>query len=157
MGNQFVEFDIDDIDSYRHLIDAYIDNHIFDDVGDISKLEVDCFFLRTAIKAIIESQRERIVAEVEDYSEFWLVSDFIFSAFSYSLVNNRSEVGQKEIIGTFKNWDYLPFYILLDGVNELYEREHLDYKTHPFNVSKPINKKKYQKIIPFKNIVANEK
>ena len=145
-----LEFDIDDINSYRHLIDAYRDNHIFDELGDMNILDWDYMFLRTVIKTIIESQRERLLTEVLDYSDFWMTSDFIFNSITYALVNNRREVGQKEILSTFKNWDYLPFEIMLDGLNEVYEREHLDYSTHPFNVSKSRCKKPYQKIIPFK-------
>ncbi len=147
---QAPEFDIDDINSYRHLIDTYRDNHIFDDYGDVSILDWDYDFLRTTIKTIATSQRERLLTEIPDYADFWMTSDFIFDVISYAFVNNRQEVGRREILNTFKNWEYLPFDIVLSALDVLFVQEGIAYSEHPFNLSKPRDKKTYQKIIPFK-------
>ena len=145
-----LNFDIDDPESYRQLVAAFCDNHIFDEMGDAEALEWDYSFLRTTIATISKSQRKRLLTEVSDYSDFWMAADFIFDATTYALVNNKQSVTVSEILNTFKNWDYIPFDMKLDSLDVLFQQEGLDYSQHPFKVSKPRNKKTYQKILPFK-------
>lgn len=69
----------------------------------------------------------------------------------YALVNNRQQVGQTELINTFKNWDYIPFDMKLSVLNTLFTEEDIDFSTHPFGVSKK-REKPATKIIQFRQI-----
>lgn len=147
----YLDFDLNDIMSYRGLIDSIEKSEKFMDMelGDPRTLTWDFEFLMTTMQTIGNGQRERL-QQINGYSNFWMVFDFIYEATTYALVNNRTQVGRKEILSTFKYWDYIPFDIQLDALDDLFRQEGIDYSEHPYQISGPRNKKPYQKIIPFK-------
>ena len=52
----------------------------------------------------------------------------------------------KEMINAFKNWDYIPFNLQLDILDDLFEQENIPYEEHPYGVKKKRNKTKIIKI-----------
>lgn len=148
--NLYPEFNIDNITHYQHIIETVKRSKVFEkmDIGNPENMSYDIEFLMIAMQTIAHNQREKLLA-INGFSNFWMVTDFIYSSITYSLVNNKTKVGKDEIIKTFKNWDYIPFDIKLNALNELFESERIDYSYHPFKTSKQKNIKTYQKIIDF--------
>ena len=54
-------------------------------------------------------------------------------------------VSYKEMINAFKNWDYIPFNLQLEILDDLFEQEEISYEEHPYGLKKP--KKNKPKII----------
>lgn len=145
-------FNKDDDKAYQILISAYSkDDYWYNEgFGDPSKLDWDIEFLKAVVTTIIKNHRSELRRQDPDYSNYSLVCDYIFNAMEYALENGKTQVGQQELIDTFKGWEYLTLGIKLDTLNTIYDRYDLDYNTHPFGVKPPEKRGAYQKIINFK-------
>ena len=149
----YVEFDVNDLMSYQGLVDTITrrDNFLEEGLGDPKNLIWDYDFLMTIIRTISDNYLPALQT-INRFSQFWMVADFIYEATTYTLANNRTQVGQYEMLNTFKYWEYIPLNIKLDVLDDIFIQENIDYSNHPYQISKPRVKKTYQKIIPFPSI-----
>ena len=146
-----LDFDFHELLGYQGMVDSICHCDEFQELelGDPTELTWDYDFLMTVMQIIVDNHSFKL-ERINGFSYFWLVFDYINEVTIYSLVNNRKTVGQKEMINTFKNWQYLPFELKLDILDDLFVQENIDYHEHPFQLSGPRKKKSFQKIIPFK-------
>lgn len=146
------DFDVNDLFAYKGIVDSISGCEYFkeEELGEPTNLIWDYDFLMTTMKIILEKNNHKL-QRLNGFSTFWMVCDFINEATIYSLVNNRNIVGKKEIINTFKNWEYLPIDLRLDVLDDLFIQENIDYQFHPFGLSHPRKKIAHQKIIRFED------
>ena len=145
-------FDIDSETDYYELILSYVQDsyYIEKGYGNPRNIDWNVSFLKKVIKIIVRDHREELLEKDNHYSNFHLTASLVENSLTYALVNNKEQVGQSEIINTFKNWDYLPFNIKLSVLDTLFAEENIDFANHPFGISKKKKEKPYQKIIEFK-------
>ena len=98
-------------------------------------LDWDYDFLRKILVLISTKYRQELVKEYgQEYNNLNLAGTFIYNALSYAVVNNREMVGYKEMINCFKGWNYIPFNLQLDILNDLFEQEEIPYEEHPYGI-----------------------
>lgn len=151
VGDKYMGFDIDDGNDYYNIIKSLEQSKYFleNDLGDPRNLDWDIDFLRTIIKTIIRDHRQELKKTIPDFQAISLASSFIYNAMVYATVNNREQVHQEELINTFKNWTYLPFFTRKEIVDTLFEEQELSSIEHPFKTPAQQKTKTIQKIIPF--------
>lgn len=150
-GDKYMGFDIDDGNDYYNIIKSLEQSKYFleNNLGDSRNLDWDIDFLRTIIKTIIRDHRQELKKTIPDFQAISLASSFIYNAMVYATVNNREQVHQEELINTFKNWTYLPFFTRKEIVDTLFEEQELSSIEHPFKTTAQQKTKTIQKIIPF--------
>jgi hypothetical protein len=149
MNSNKENFDTKNLFGYQVLVDAVSNADRFKELamGNPKELIWDYDFLMTIIDTITTTQKYKL-KKIKNFSIFWMVSDYIYEATLYAIVNNRKKVGQEELLNTFKHWEYIPLDIKLYSLDEIMQQEKIDYSKHPFKISEP-RKKTYQKIISF--------
>ncbi|MDO5393632.1 MAG: hypothetical protein Q4F33_03435 [Mycoplasmatota bacterium] len=150
-GDKYMGFDIDDGNDYYNIIKSLEQSKYFleNNLGDPRNLDWDIDFLRTIIKTIIRDHRQELKKTIPDFQAVSLAGSFIYNAMVYATVNNREQVHQEELINTFKNWTYLPFFTRKEIVDTLFEEQELSSIEHPFKTTAQQKTKTIQKIIPF--------
>lgn len=143
--NQAPNFDIEDLNQIYSLIGCYVNNEMMQELGN-TMLDWDYDFLRRLLVLISTKYRRQLIDEHGTrHNNLNLTSSFIYNAISYAVVNEREMVGYKEMINAFKNWDYIPFNLQLEILDDLFEQEEISYEEHPYGLKKP--KKNKPKII----------
>ena len=143
--NQAPNFDIEDLNQIYSLIGCYVNNEMMQELGN-TMLDWDYDFLRRLLVLISTKYRRQLIDEHGTrHNNLNLTSSFIYNALSYAVVNEREMVGYKEMINAFKNWDYIPFNLQLEILDDLFEQEEISYEEHPYGLKKP--KKTKPKII----------
>lgn len=143
--NQAPNFDIEDLNQIYSLIGCYVNNEMMQELGN-TMLDWDYDFLRRLLVLISTKYRRQLIDEHGTrHNNLNLTSSFIYNALSYAVVNERKMVGYKEMINAFKNWDYIPFNLQLEILDDLFEQEEISYEEHPYGLKKP--KKTKPKII----------
>ena len=104
-------------------------------------------FLNRVLMLIATNYRQQLIEYHEDYSNLALATSFILNATTYALVNKKEEVGQREILSTFKNWRYIPFSMQDKILTKLFEEDGIDYSLHPHRERKDPSLIKRPKII----------
>ncbi len=145
-------FDADNIKHYEDIIESYKGQDYWQEKGLSSPedLEWDVEFLRTVIKTIIRDHRQELRKQNPQYTNLNLACSYIYNVMLYAVLNNRKEVGQTEMLNTFKNWSYLPFDMKIDTINTIFDENEISYDEHPLGIKANRNKKHPQKIINFK-------
>ena len=151
-------FDADDIKHYEAIIANYEKQEYWQEEGYPSpeNLKWDLEFLRTIIKTIIRDHRQELRKTNSEYTNLNLAGNYIFNAMAYAVLNNKKEVGQTELLNTFKNWNYLPFEMKLDTINTIFDENEISYDEHPLGIKKSKDKKPTQKIITFPKNIKQE-
>ena len=139
--NQAPDFDIEDLNKVYSLIGCYVNNEDMQELGN-TFLDWDYDFLRKILVLISTKYRQELVKEYgQEYNNLNLAGTFIYNALSYAVVNNREMVGYKEMINCFKGWNYIPFNLQLDILDDLFEQEGIPYDEHPYDIKKKRNNK----------------
>ena len=139
--NQAPDFDIEDLNQVYSLIGCYANNEDMQELGN-TFLDWDYDFLRKILVLISTKYRQELVKEYgQEYNNLNLAGTFIYNALSYTVVNNREMVGYKEMINCFKGWNYIPFNLQLDILDDLFEQEGIPYEEHPYDIKKKRNNK----------------
>lgn len=139
--NQAPDFDIEDLNQVYSLIGCYVNNEDMQELGNTC-LDWDYDFLRKILVLISTKYRQELVKEYgQEYNNLNLARTFIYNALSYAVVNNREMVGYKEMINCFKGWNYIPFNLQLDILDDLFEQEGIPYEEHPYDIKKKRNNK----------------
>ena len=139
--NQAPDFDIEDLNQVYSLIGCYANNEDMQELGN-TFLDWDYDFLRKILVLISTKYRQELVKEYgQEYNNLNLAGTFIYNALSYAVVNNREMVGYKEMINCFKGWNYIPFNLQLDILDDLFEQEGIPYDEHPYDIKKKRNNK----------------
>lgn len=134
--NQAPDFDIEDLNQVYSLIGCYANNEDMQELGN-TFLDWDYDFLRKILVLISTKYRQELVKEYgQEYNNLNLAGTFIYNALSYAVVNNREMVGYKEMINCFKGWNYIPFNLQLDILDDLFEQEGIPYDEHPYDIKK---------------------
>lgn len=115
--------------------------------GNPDSLNWDMDFLNRVLTLIATNYRQELIEYHEEYSNLALATSFITNAITYALVNKREEVGQREIISTFKNWRYVPFSMQDKILTKLFEEDGIDYSLHPYRERRDPSIAKKTKII----------
>lgn len=99
-----LDFDFNELLGYQGMVYSLNRSDEFEDLelGDPTTLIWDYDFLMTTMRTIVEKESHQL-QRINGFSYFWMVFDFINEATIYALVNNRKQVGQREIISTFKH------------------------------------------------------
>ena len=138
---QAPDFDIEDLNQVYSLIGCYANNEDMQELGN-TFLDWDYDFLRKILVLISTKYRQELVKEYgQEYNNLNLAGTFIYNALSYAVVNNREMVGYKEMINCFKGWNYIPFKLQLDILDDLFEQEGIPYDEHPYDIKKKRNNK----------------
>ena len=151
-------FDADDIEHYEAIIANYENQDYWQEEGYPSPkdLKWDIDFLRTIIKTIIRDHRQELRKTNPEYTNLNLAGHYIYNAMVYAILNNKKEVGQTELLNTFKNWDYMPFEMKIDTINTIFDENEISYEEHPLGIKAKKEKKQPQKIITFPKSIKKE-
>lgn len=141
-------FDIYSERDYHTLIQNFSSSEEILKLGNPNELEWNMDLLIKIIQTIGLNYRDELLENNASHNNLNLAASYIYNLISYALVNKRKEVGYKEMIATFKNWNYLPFSIKLKALDDIFEQEQISYEEHPFKIS--ASKKQPQKVIEFK-------
>lgn len=148
-------FDITNIEDYKTVIQAVCSNDKLEQYGNPYALDWDMDFLYRIMNLIATNYRQELVQMNEEFPNIALVGNYVFNAIIYALVNNREEVGQREMLATFKNWTYLPFAVQDKVLTQLFEEDGIDYSLHPYRLRRDPaqDKSKVVKISDFKTLI----
>lgn len=141
----FSKFDIDSCDDCKKIIQGIvsIDTYL-GQFGDISQLEWNLEALQGFFGIMLKDHRGELFAFNSELSNFDFATSFIYNAMCYAVVNNKTEVGAKEMLHTLKNWEYIPWQLRLDIASDAMDKMDLDeemlfYKKKSKNKSKIIS------------------
>lgn len=147
-------FDIESTENYKKIIQGIISMDTYlGQFGDISQLEWDMDALQEFLSIMLKDHRSEIVAYNSQLSNFDIACSFIHNAMCYAVVNNKTEVGPREMLHTLKNWEKLPFQLRCDVATTVVEKMSLERNNHPF-YHNPAKKK--AKIISFNKLNNDE-
>ena len=129
-------FDINNQAWYSIVIDLVVnDKDMQEYYGQCNLLKWDKDFLQKVIKLTATKYREKLIEQNDNYTDFGLAATLIEKATSYAMVNNRYGVGKEEILNAFRHWDYVPFNIQMDILDDIFTLEDLDYDMHPYGIN----------------------
>lgn len=140
-------FDITSLNDLHTLIVAASEKEYYTQFGNAHELDWDMDFLKRVLVLIAANYRQELIEYHNDYSNLALASSLITNSITYALVNNRSEVGQREILSSFKNWRYIPFTMQDKILTKLFEEDEIDYSLHPYRERRDPKVTKGAKII----------
>ena len=140
-------FDITSQNDLHTLIVGASDQEYYKQFGNAHELDWDMDFLKRILVLIAANYRQELIEYHNDYSNLALATSLITNSITYALVNNRSEVGQREILSSFKNWRYVPFTMQDKILTKLFEEDEIDYSLHPYRERKDPKATKGAKII----------
>lgn len=140
-------FDITSESDLHTLIVSACDSEHYKEYGNPHTLDWDMDFLKRILTLIAANHRQELIEIHPDYSNLALASSYITNAITYALVNNRQEVGQRELLSTFKNWHYIPFSMQDKVLTKLFEEDGIDYNLHPYRDRKDPSLERKPKII----------
>lgn len=115
--------------------------------GNPDSLNWDMDFLNRVLTLIATNYRQELIEYHKDYSNLALATSFIINTITYALVNKKEEVGQREILNTFKNWRYIPFSMQDKILTKLFEEDGIDYSLHPYRERRDPSLVKKTKVI----------
>lgn len=144
-------FDLTNGNDYYEIIQQVAQDPYFqeEDLGDPRGLDWDIDFLKVIITTIIRDHSQKLKDILPEYQDIRIVGSYIYNATAYALVNNKEQLSPEELLNTFKNWDYIPFFIRLQTLDTLYQENDLSEVPHPIRHTKNKNSKPKQKIILF--------
>lgn len=131
-NNKGYNFDITSESDLNAIILAASNHENFRKYGNPDELNWNMDFLSRVLTLIATNYRQELIEYHNDYSNLALASSLITNSITYALVNNRKEVGQREILSTFKNWRYVPFTMQDKILTKLFEEDGIDYSLHPY-------------------------
>lgn len=143
-------FDIENIDDYQTIIQGIIaKDQYLSNFGDTNSLTWDMKSLQNIICIIAKDHRRQLLEAKDEYCNFDLTVSFIYNAMCYGIMNHKNEIGQKELLATFREWNYLPFELRATIASDIIEKQALEANLHPFYKTKP---KEKTKVIPISSI-----
>lgn len=145
-------FDMEKREHYQLIIQSLEHDEYLSQFGDVNALDWDIDSLQQMLMIIMKDYREELIKSIDSYSNFHLACSFIDNAACYAVVNGKDKVGTKEMIATFRDWQYVPFSLRSDIVWNVMEKMNLE-EEHPF-YQKPTKKK--AKIISFNRLKNDE-
>lgn len=146
-NNKGYNFDITSVSDLNAIILLASNHENIRQYGNPDSLKWDMDFLNRVLTLIATNYRQQLIEYHEDYSNLALATSFILNATTYALVNKKEEVGQREILSTFKNWRYIPFSMQDKILTKLFEEDGIDYSLHPYRERKDPSLIKRPKII----------
>ncbi len=151
-------FDVDNVEDYDSIISNFESQDYWQEEGFPSpeNLIWDMAFLMIIVKTIVKHNRSELRKQNEEYTNLSLAADYIYNAMLYAVLNNKKEVGQTELLNTFKNWNYLPFEMKIDTINTIFDENEISYEEHPLGIKTKKEKKQPQKIITFPKSIKKE-
>ena len=126
------DFDITSMSDINSIIIAANGSKYYQQFGNPNSLDWDMDFLSRVLTTVAFNYRQKLIEYHPDYSNLALATSLITNAITYALVNNRQQVGQREILSSFKNWYYVPFGIQDRTLTKLFEEDGIDYSLHPY-------------------------
>ncbi len=148
---QSSNFDMENIDHYKTIIYSLtIVDQTLPNYGDVNSLVWDFASLQEIITLIATKSRSRLIREKDAYSNFDMAASFIYNAMYYAIMNRKTIVTKKEMLATFKEWNYLSYELRGEIIADLLEKETENYEeiTFPFSTkqkSKVISLADYRK------------
>lgn len=144
-------FDVNEISSYEYLLKCFgrVDESL-KKYGEVTSVEWDLYAVRDVMAYMLNNYKKDIEESQGSVYNAKVVIDFMYNAFVYAAINNRRKVGIDEIIGSFKNWNYLAydFNLKLELLDGIFERFNIDSSKHPYHKTGK-SKKNSSRIITF--------
>lgn len=153
-------FDPTNKENYKALVegltshDEYLENY-----GNLHNIEWDYDILENVVKIIL-SYRDEIKKSypVGAYSDFNLISSYIYNVMCYSVINKKAEINYQSLLSTFKDWEDVPYKIKLKITATIIEKLELTEMNSPFiEKYKPEKNGKIIKFLPKKGKQSNER
>ena len=142
-------FDIENIEDYHLILNGLLSHdEYYSQFGDISKLTIDLEQVKEIMIIISEKFKQELIENDPDYRNLDLVVSFINNLIIYLLVNNKTSVDTKEILHTFKEWDYITLDMKINMIDEIFANKELDYSINPYRTKE---KEKVPKILKYPN------
>lgn len=140
-------FDIDNIDDYHLILNGLLSqDEYYSQFGDLNKLNIDLEQVKEIMIIITKKFKKELIENDPEYRNLDLVVSFINNLIIYLLVNNKNSVDIKEILSTFKEWDYVPINMKINMIDEIFANKKLDYSINPYRSKE---KEEVQKILKF--------
>ncbi|MDE6141137.1 MAG: hypothetical protein K2G03_00900 [Bacilli bacterium] len=131
----FASFDVQNIQSYEMLMKIYKESDK-NPYKDAFLVEWDLEAIRDCLSLIVRRFGIIIEKRGNELYHFEMASTFFYNLNAYASLNKVSQVGIKEIINTFKGWNYFDFNLKLDILDAIFEEFNLDYSMHPYRENK---------------------
>lgn len=78
---------------------------------------------------MLKDHRSELLSYDSKLSNADFACSFIHNAMCYAVVNNREEVGPREMLYTLKNWEYIPWDLRRDIATDVINKMNLDEET----------------------------
>lgn len=147
-------FDINDLLSYELLMRIY-KNTEMNPYKDAFLVDWDLPAIRDCMSLIVRRFGLIIEKRGNELYHYEMAATFFYNLCAYASVNKVSHVGIREIVNTFKNWDYFDHNLKVDIIDAIFEEFNLDYSMHPYRQNK--KNKEVGKIYKFFSNKENKK
>lgn len=135
LEHQLKLFDASDIKWYEFLLKTFTKVPAdLKEYGEVTSVEWDLFALRDIMSFMLSNFHQELLSIKGDFYNSKVVIDYMYNAFVYTKVNNKTKVGLEEMINTFKNWSFFEdnLDLKLKIMDAIFNEFRIDYKLHPF-------------------------
>lgn len=140
-------FDIKNIDDYHLILNGLLSHdEYYNQFGNPKDVNIDLEQVKEIMVIIADKFKKELIENDPEYRNLDLVASFINNLIIYSLVNDKENPNIKEILNTFKDWDYVPLDVKLDMIDEIFANKELDYSINPYRTKE---KEPVEKILKF--------
>ena len=147
--NKSYNFNIENINDYLLIYHGLIaQEEYFSQFGNLNNLNINLEEVKEIMIIISSRFKRELIENDPEYRNVDLVGSYMSNLIIYSLVNNKSSVGIREMLNTFKEWDYVPFNLKLDMIDEIYSKKDIDYSINPY---RSLEKSVKKKVLKFPN------
>lgn len=108
--------------------------------------------LQEFFSIMLKDHRSELLSYDSKLSNADFACSFIHNAMCYAVVNNREEVGPREMLHTLKNWEYIPWDLRRDIATDVINKMNLDEETPLYRKEG----KKKARVISFDKVKRNE-
>ena len=141
--NKSYNFNIENINDYFLIYHGLIaQDEYFSQFGDLNNLDINLEEVKEIMIIISNKFKRELIENDPEYRNVDLVGSYMSNLIVYSLVNNKTSIGIKEMLNTFKEWDYIPFNLKLDMIDEIYSKKDIDYSINPYRSKEKFVKNK---------------
>lgn len=135
LEHQLKLFDVSDIKWYEFLLKTFTKvSEDLKEYGEVTSVEWDLFALRDIMSFMLNNFHQELLSIKGELYNSKVVIDFMYNAFVYTKVNNKTKVGLEEMINTFKNWSFFEdnLALKLKILDAIFTEFNIDYSLHPY-------------------------
>ncbi len=138
------EFTFENTDDLYTLILIANDNSYINSLGNPRVIDWNLDLLKEVIRVIVGN----LADDMQENNVISLIASYIFNILCYALVNGKEHIGEKEMIKTFRDWNYLEHALKMQILTKICEELDFNSKEYDFFPKRKRNAK--NKVVKFK-------